>query len=110
MEVYADIFSTIPLALDVDILPIDIYGNDMSSVLEYTEKISLDPGYENAPSQAKQIVIRELQPGALDNLDRNELAVDGGVSASSFFLKPSQYLYLKMKAKLPNGVNIREDK
>ena len=38
MEVYADIFSTIPLALDVDILPIDIYGNDMSSVLEYTEK------------------------------------------------------------------------
>lgn len=110
MEVYADIFSTIPLALDVDILPIDIYGNDMSSVLEYTEKISLDPGYENAPSQAKQIVIRELKPGALENLDRIELAVDGGVSASSVFLKPSQYLYLKMKAKLPNGVNIREDK
>lgn len=110
MEVYADIFSTIPLALDVDILPIDIYGNDMSSVLEYTEKISLDHGYENAPSQAKQIVIRELKPGALENLDRIELAVDGGVSASSVFLKPSQYLYLKMKAKLPNGVNIREDK
>lgn len=110
MEVYADIFSTIPLALDVDILPVDIYGNDMSSVLEYTEKISLDPGYENAPSQAKQIVIRELKPGALENLDRIELAVDGGVSASSVFLKPSQYLYLKMRAKLPNGVNIREDK
>lgn len=109
LEVDADFFSTIPLELKLTVTPYDISGNDMSEVLDYTEELTLEPGSETAPLQKRGFELKERVPGALKNLERIEMVVEGDTRTASSVLKPSQYLLVKMKAKLPEGLTITED-
>lgn len=107
-EVAAEIYSTVPLQLHVKVTPYDYAGNDLSDALEYTRELTLDPGTESSPSQQKEIVLKEIREGALANLDKIELVIEGNTQGATTVLRPSQYVLVKMKATLSGGVSIDE--
>lgn len=109
LSVATEVFSTIPLAMNLEITPYDIHGNDMSDRLDYTKNLTLDAGSTSAPSQSKEIELKEQVPGALKDLERIDLTIEGNTDDAVAVLAPSQYLYVKIKAKLPQGVTITDE-
>ncbi len=109
LEVYADIYNTIPLNLVLNAVPYDWNGNDMSDLVEISENILIEPGSDNAPVQSKEILLKEKVKGALKDLDRIEIKINGDTKTANTILKPSQYVVIKMKAKLPQGIALDLD-
>lgn len=106
MEIEAEVTNTIPLQLVLNAVPYDRYGNDMSDEVEISKDILIEPGSETAPLQEKRMLIKEINKGSLENLDRIELRVSGTTEGARSILKPSQYVHIKLNAKLPEGFNI----
>lgn len=109
MEVYADIYNTIPLNLILNAIPYDYNGYDMSDRVEISKDILIEPGNDATPVQSKEILLKEKVKGALKDLDRIELVINGDTKTANTILKPSQYVVIKMKAKLPQGIAIDLD-
>lgn len=109
MEVYADVTNTIPLNLTLNAVPYDYAGNDMSDRVEITKDLLIEPGNDNTPVQSKEILLKERVKGALKDLDRVEVIINGDTRTANTILKPSQYVIIKMKAKLPQGIAIDLD-
>lgn len=109
MEVYADIYNTIPLNLVLNTTPYDWNGQDMSDRVDISQDILIEPGNGNAPAQSKEILLKEKVKGALKDLDRIEIKINGDTKTANTVLKPSQYVVIKMKAKLPQGIAVNLD-
>lgn len=109
IEVYTDIKSTIPLNLVLNAVPYDYNGNNLSQSVEISKDINIAPGDENAPVQTKTILIREIEKGSLKNLDKIMIEIKGNTNGASTVLKPSQYVLVSLKAKLPDGISVDLD-
>lgn len=109
MEVAAEVYSTVPMELMVKVTPYDTAGNDMSDRLDYTSTLTLDPGAEGADPQPKEITLKERVDGSLESLDRLEIVVTGDTKGAVTVLKPSQYVLVKLSARVLGGVDINED-
>ena len=108
IRIGADIFSTIPFNLNIKIVPIDIFGNDMSERLALTKEVAIDSSTDGSTPQKKTISLKEKTQGALKDLERLDLIVEGNTSAASTVLNSNQYIQVKMSAYLPEGVTITE--
>ena len=109
LQVSAEIINAVPLALKASITPYDFEGNDMSDLVEYTRQIELEPAGENAAAQPKEIIIKEKVKGVLKNLERIDLKIDGETRGATSVLKPSQFVLVKLSARIPQGININDD-
>lgn len=109
MEVTAEVYSTVPMELILTVTPYDTAGNDMSDRLDYTNTLTLDPGAEGAAPQPKEITLKERVDGSLESLERLEIVVTGDTKGAVTVLKPSQYVFIKLNAKVLGGVDINED-
>ena len=108
IRIGADIFSTIPFNLNIKIVPIDIFGNDMSERLDFTKEVAIDASTDGSTPQKKTISLKEKTQGALKDLERLDLIIEGNTSAASTVLNSNQYIQVKMSAYLPEGVTITE--
>ena len=107
-EVDANIFSTIPFAVTVNLIPRDANGNTLTDVLDFTDRIDLDPGHEGDDAQKATITLREKEEGALNRLDRLDIVVEGDTNDAVSILKPTQYVVVGLVARLPKGVTIKD--
>ena len=55
----------------------------------------------NAPS------LKEKEEGAIGRLDKIDIDVEGNTSDAVTVLKPTQYVLVGLKARLPQGVTIK---
>lgn len=106
MVVNADIENTIPMRLQLNATPYDLNGLDMSDRLEITQDIIIEAGNDNAPTQTTSLIIKEKVKGALAELDKVDLNIKGNTQEAQTILKPTQYVLIKLNAKLPNGINV----
>ena len=108
MEVFANVESTLPFQVKLAVVPYDFSGNDMSNRIEYTPYVVIAPGSESAPTQDVEIKFSEKVKGSLADLDKIEFVVEGDTKAAVSVLKPTQYIKLKMTARIPEGITITE--
>lgn len=106
MVVTAEIENTIPMRLQLNATPYDLNGLDMSDRLEISQDIIIEAGNDNAPTQTTTIIIKEKTKGALAELDKVDLNIKGNTQEAQTILKPTQYVLIKLNAKLPNGINV----
>ena len=90
-------------------MPYHCNGNKISNSSKISENILIEPGSDNAPVQSKEILLKEKVKGALKDLDRIEIKINGDTKTANTILKPSQYVVIKMKAKLPQGIALDLD-
>ncbi len=108
MEVFANVESTLPFQVKLAVVPYDFSGNDMSNRIEYTPYVVIAPGSESAPTQDVEMKFSEKVKGSLADLDKIEFVVEGDTKAAVSVLKPTQYIKLKMTARIPEGITITE--
>lgn len=108
MEVFANVESTLPFQVKLAVVPYDFSGNDMSNRIEYTPYVVIAPGSESAPKQDVEMKFSEKVKGSLADLDKIEFVVEGDTKAAVSVLKPTQYIKLKMTARIPEGITITE--
>lgn len=109
IQVNADIYSTVPMALTISVTPYDTQGNDMSADLDYTASLTVDPDTGSTEPQQRTVTLKERAKGALSRLDRLQLIVEGDTRQASGILRPAQYVLVKMSAHLPDGITIEND-
>ena len=107
LEIDADIYSTVPFDVAVSITPRDVEGNDLSDVIEYTKTVNVSPGAEGQAAQKRTITLKEKEEGAIGRLDKIDIDVEGNTSDAVTILKPTQYVLVGLKARLPQGVTIK---
>ena len=107
LEIDADIYSTVPFDVAVSITPRDVEGNDLSDVIEYTKTVNVSPGAEGQAAQKRTITLKEKAEGAIGRLDKIDIVVEGNTSDAVTVLKPTQYVLVGLKARLPQGVTIK---
>lgn len=107
LEIDADIYSTVPFDVAVSITPRDVEGNDLSDVIEYTKTVNVSPGAEGQAAQKRTITLKEKEEGAIGRLDKIDIVVEGNTSDAVTVLKPTQYVLVGLKARLPQGVTIK---
>ena len=107
LEIDADIYSTVPFDVAVSITPRDVEGNDLSDVIEYTKTVNVSPGAEGQAAQKRTITLKEKEEGAIGRLDKIDIDVEGNTSDAVTVLKPTQYVLVGLKARLPQGVTIK---
>ena len=108
MEVFANVESTLPFQVKLAVVPYDFSGKDMSNRIEYTPYVVIAPGSESAPTQDVEMKFSEKVKGSLEDLDRIEFIVEGDTKAAVSVLKPTQYIKLKMTARIPDGITITD--
>ena len=77
-------------------------------MLDFTDRIYLDPGHEGDDAQKATITLREKEEGALNRLDRLDIVVEGDTNDAVSILKPTQYVVVGLVARLPKGVTIKD--
>lgn len=107
-EIYATVESTMPFRVTATITPYDIAGRDMSDRLEYTETLTIDAATDDGSIQDIEFVFREKSDGALEDLDRLEIALEGDTRLSVTVLRPTQYIKVSMKAHVQGGITIKD--
>ena len=80
----------------------------MSDRISYTPYVLIAPGSESAPTQDVEMKFSEKVKGSLEDLDRIEFIVEGDTKAAVSVLKPTQYIKLKMTARIPDGITITD--
>ena len=108
MELYATVESTLPFQAKISVVPYDYNGTDMSDRISYTPYVLIAPGSESAPTQDVEMKFSEKVKGSLEDLDRIEFIVEGDTKAAVSVLKPTQYIKLKMTARIPDGITITD--
>lgn len=107
VEVDADIYSTIPFEVNISMTPRDAAGNDLSNVIDYTKSVTVAPGADGQAAQKRTITLKEKTEGAIGQIDKLEIVVEGNTSEAVTILKPTQHIVIGLKARLPKGVTIK---
>ena len=101
-----DIQNMLPLDLVINVTPFDIAGNEMTGKVHIDSDITIAGFNQTAKVESKIVNIKEIVPGALTEVDRLEISIKGKSSMDRITLKPSQYVLISLKAKLPKGITI----
>lgn len=102
--VETEISSTVPMELQLNLNLYDYYGNSLENEIETTKDFRVKPG-----SNAQVLELKELQNGALERLDRIDFDIVGTVPEDNCGISPEQGIKMKVRARLPKGINIDFD-
>lgn len=105
-SIQAIVKSTIPLNLNFALKPLDTSGKVITGIEIAADTIKYD---NTAPIN---FGLRETVPGALDNLDKFIITIGASknIGLALLPIKADQYLIVELKAKLPNGITIKQKK
>ena len=102
--VETEISSTVPMELVLNMKLFDQNGNSLDNAIDVTPDFAVKPG-----ANAQTLQLKELQAGALKQLDKIEFHIEGRAAADNVAIAPEQGLKLQIRARLPKGINIDFD-
>ena len=99
-----EITSTVPMELILNMNLFDSFGNSLNDGIEVTKDFKVKPG-----TNAQILQFKELLDGALEQLDKIEFDIVGRAAGDRVAIAPEQGIKLKVRARLPKGINLNFD-
>lgn len=109
LEVIGEADNSVPLNLELNIVPCDTDGKELEGVL-VNGPFHVAAGNMDGSIKTSNLDIRikESKEGALSKLDKLMLVIKGnsGHTEGAVALKPEQFVQVRMKARVPEGVTV----